>query len=122
MRSRQYGPDVLAAGRRRPGQRELPRVAAVPGLVVEDGAAEFCGAVVWCEKDAVTLEDARGRQRVFPLSPGAFLLEGKPVRLVRPGPGRSAARCRPDCLGIDRRPAAPGQGRAGEPDLRRGPP
>ena len=95
MRSRQYGPDVLAAGRRRPGQRELPRVAAVPGLVVEDGAAEFCGAVVWCEKDAVTLEDARGRQRVFPLSPGAFLLEGKPVMLVRPGPAdppRGAAR------------------------------
>jgi hypothetical protein len=95
VRSRQYGPDVLAAGRRRPGQRELPRVAAVPGLVVEDGAAEFCGAVVWCEKDAVTLEDARGRQRVFPLSPGAFLLEGKPVMLFRPGaadPPRGAVR------------------------------
>ena len=84
MRSRQYGPDVLAAGGCRPGRAQLPRVAADRGLVVEDAAGEFCGAVVFCEKDAVTLEDARGRQRVFPLSPGAFLLEGQPVMLVRP--------------------------------------
>ncbi len=99
MRSRQYGPDVLAAGRRRPGQAQLPRVAAEHGLVVEDGAGEFCGAVVFCEKDAVTLEDARGRQRVFPLGPGAFLLEGRPVMLVRPGrasaPGLPAGAGRP---------------------------
>jgi hypothetical protein len=86
VRSRHYGPDVLAEGRRRPGQRELPRVAAERGLVVEDRAGEFCGAVVFCEKDAVTLEDRHGRRRVFPLSPAAFLLEGKPVMLVRPMP------------------------------------
>lgn len=84
MRSRQYGPDVLASGRRRPGQGPLPRVAAEYGLVVEDAAGEFCGAVTRCEKDAVTLEDARGRQREFPLSADAFLLEGKRVMLVRP--------------------------------------
>jgi len=86
VRSKQYGPDVLAPERRRPGQREIPRVAAERGLVVEDGAAEFCGAVVFCEKDAVTLEDRHGRRRVFPLSPAPFLLEGKPVMLVRPSP------------------------------------
>ena len=86
MRSRQYGRDVLAEQRRRPGQRQLPQVPAERGLVVEDAAAEFCGAVVFCEKDAVTLEDGRGRRRVFPLSPAPFLLEGKPVRLVRPVP------------------------------------
>ena len=85
MRSRQYGPDVLAAGRR-PPRRQLPEVAAERGLVVEDAAAEFCGAVVRCEKDAVTLEDRRGRRRVFPLRPAPFLLEGKPVMLVRPRP------------------------------------
>ena len=89
MRSTQYGQDILAAGRRRPGQGQIPRVAAEPGLVVEDAAGQFCGAVVYCEKDAVTLEDRHGRQRVFPLSPAAFLLEGKPVMLVRPG--RAAA-------------------------------
>jgi hypothetical protein len=96
VRSRQYGPDVLAQQRQRPGQRQLPQVPAERGLVVEDAAAQFCGAVVFCEKDAVTLEDGRGRRRVFPLSPAPFLLEGKPVRLVRPapkaGPGGAAAR------------------------------
>ena len=85
MRSRQYGQDVLA-GRQRPGQRQLPQVPAERGLVVEDSAAEFCGAVIFCEKDAVTLEDRHGRRRVFPLSPAPFLLDGKPVRLVRPSP------------------------------------
>jgi hypothetical protein len=86
VRSRQYGPDVLAAGPRRPGQRQIPQVAAERGLVVEDSAAEFCGAVVFCEKNTVTLEDRRGRRRVFPLGPAPFLLDGKPVMLVRPGP------------------------------------
>jgi DUF3097, C-terminal domain/DUF3097, N-terminal domain len=101
VRSKQYGPDVLAQGRRRPGQGQLPRVAAERGLVVEDAAGEFCGAVVGCEKDAVTLEDSRGRRRVFPLRPAAFRLEGKPVMLVRPArpadpdaPGRGAGGAR----------------------------
>ena len=100
MRSRQYGQDVLAAERRGGGGRgggrgELPQVAAERGLVVEDDAAEFCGAVVFCEKDAVTLEDRHGRRRVFPLR-APFLLEGKPVRLVRPAPdGRPGASGRP---------------------------
>jgi hypothetical protein len=66
------------------------------GLVVEDRAAEFCGAVVGWEKDAVLLEDRYGKQRAFPFGPGAFLLEGKPVTLVRPAPqsvraGRTAS-------------------------------
>ena len=101
MRSKQYGPDVLAEPRRRPGQGQIPRVAAERGLVVEDAAGEFRGAVVWCEKDAVTLEDSRGRRRVFPLRPAAFRLEGKPVMLVRPArpagsdtPGRGAGATR----------------------------
>ena len=63
MRSRQYGADVLAGGtlgRRRflgPGQREVPKVEAERGLVVEDSEGRFCGAVVGYEKGAVTLED-----------------------------------------------------------------
>jgi hypothetical protein len=94
VRSKQYGPDVLAAGRRRPGPVQLPQVAAEPGLVVEDAAGQFCGAVVFCEKDAVTLEDRHGRQRVFPLSPAPFLLEGKPVKLVRPAPAIAGSAAR----------------------------
>jgi hypothetical protein len=53
---------------------------------------------VFCEKDAVTLEDRHGKWRLFPLD-GIFLMDGKPVRLVRPSqppasgqvPGRTAS-------------------------------
>ena len=86
MRSRQYEADVLTAGSRRGDRAEFPRVTAEYGLVVEDRAAEFCGAVVGWEKDAVLLEDRYGKQRAFPFGPGAFLLEGRPVTLVRPAP------------------------------------
>jgi len=90
VHSRQYDPDVLAAGK--PRRRELRRVPAERGLVVEDATGQFCGAVVGCEKDAVTLEDRHGRRRAFPLSPAAFLLEGEAVMLVRPaGPARPGA-------------------------------
>ena len=94
MRSRQYGADVLAGGtlgRRRPGQREVPKVEAEHGLVVEDSEGRFCGAVVGYEKGAVTLEDRHGKRRVFPLSPAAFLLEGQPVTLIPPVPAAPAA-------------------------------
>lgn len=92
MRSRQYGPDVLAVGplKRRPGQREVPKVVAECGLVVEDSEGRFCGAVVGYEKGAVTLEDRHGRRRVFPLVPGAFLLDGQPVTLVASAAGRES--------------------------------
>jgi hypothetical protein len=85
MRSQEYGSDVLAAGprRRRP---PVPQLEAAHGLVVEDAEGRFCGAVVSCDKAAVTLEDRHGRQRVFPLAPAAFLFEGQPVTLVRPVP------------------------------------
>jgi hypothetical protein len=81
VRSRRYDQDVLAPPSRRPVPP--PRVPAESGLVVEDSSGDFCGAVVSCEKDAVTLEDRHGRRRVFPLT-GTFLLEGKRVVLVRP--------------------------------------
>jgi hypothetical protein len=89
VRSRQYGTDVLSGGRRRnpgPGQREVPKVEAERGLVVEDSEGRFCGAVVGYEKGAVMLEDRHGMRRVFPLAPAAFLLEGQPVTLVPPAP------------------------------------
>jgi hypothetical protein len=80
-----YDTDVLAGNWRRP--RVVPDVAAERDLVVEDAETGFCGAVVRTEKVpggmTVTLEDRHGRLRAFPLGPG-FLLEGKPVVLVRP--------------------------------------
>ena len=98
MQSRQYDADVLAAGklgRRRPGQREVAKVEAERGLVVEDSEGRFCGAVVGYEKGAVTLEDRHGRRRVFPLTPGAFLLEGKPVTLIPPASSDPSPSARP---------------------------
>jgi hypothetical protein len=61
-------------------------VAAETDLVVEEPGTGFCGAVVSCGKDTVTLEDRHGKRRVFPLLPAGFLRDGKPVTLVRPAP------------------------------------
>lgn len=91
MRSKQYDDDVLAARSRRPVPP--PLVLAEAGLVVEDGAGDFCGAVVGCERDAVVLEDRFGRRRVFPLSE-TFLLEGRRVVLTRPAATTPAAQAR----------------------------
>ncbi|PYC68006.1 DUF3097 domain-containing protein [Streptomyces tateyamensis] len=100
MRSREYGPDLTPPWKR---QTPAPEVPAERGLVVEEAAGGFCGAVLRCEKTAegftVTLEDRHGRLRVFPLVPRGFLLDGKPVTLVRPAapapasraPGRTAS-------------------------------
>jgi hypothetical protein len=94
-RSRYRG-DVLAPAPR----REVPEVAAAPGLVVEDVETGWCGAVLRTEKSGgmhlVVLEDRHGRCRSFPLGPG-FWLDGDPIRLVAPRgpapprPGRTAS-------------------------------
>jgi hypothetical protein len=87
-----YPTDVLAGTWRRP--TVLPDVVAETDLVVEDAETGFCGAVVRCEKTAgghtVTLEDRLGKHRVFPLGAG-FLVDGAPVRLVRPTAAAPAA-------------------------------
>jgi hypothetical protein len=82
MRARQYSDDVLAEPRR--PKRVVAEQPAEPGLVVEEVATGFCGAVVECDKERVSLEDRHGRVRVFPLGPSGFLLDGVPVTLVRP--------------------------------------
>jgi hypothetical protein len=76
-----YGSDVLA-GRGRP--RAIPELAAERDVVAEDPLSGFCGAVVSCSSSEVTLEDRRGARRTFPLTVGAFLVEGRQVTLVRP--------------------------------------
>ncbi|SDI15848.1 Protein of unknown function [Actinokineospora alba] len=81
MRSHDYGRDILSGGRAR---KQIPEVLAEPGLVVEDPASGFCGAVVGFEYGNVVLEDRRGGRRLFPLTPAGFLLDGAPVTLIRP--------------------------------------
>ncbi|MBB0228799.1 DUF3097 domain-containing protein [Streptomyces calidiresistens] len=99
---REYGPDLTPPWKRK--RAPVPEVPAEPDLVVEEAVTGFCGAVIRCERTAqgptVTLEDRFGKQRVFPLEPAGFLLEGRPVTLVRPRPERA-----PD------RPGAPAPGR-----------
>ncbi|HET7074301.1 MAG TPA: DUF3097 family protein, partial [Mycobacterium sp.] len=55
-----YGTDVLAAGRRKPRSTERP---AELGMVVEDAATGYVGAVVRVEYGRVDLEDRHGRTR-----------------------------------------------------------
>jgi hypothetical protein len=76
-----YGGDILS---RKPNRRPVPEVVAEPGLVVEDPASGFCGAVTRFEHGHVVLEDRQGRHRLFPLTPAGFLIDGKPVTLTRP--------------------------------------
>jgi hypothetical protein len=89
--SSRYRGDVLAP----PQRREVPEVAAAPGLVVEDVETGWCGAVLRTEKSGgmhlVVLEDRHGRCRSFPLGHG-FWLDGDPIRLVAP---RGPAPARP---------------------------
>jgi hypothetical protein len=66
-------------------------VPAAIGLVVEDRASGFCGDVVLVDARAVTLRDRKGGRREFLWKPGGFLLEGKPVTLVRPAVAASTA-------------------------------
>jgi hypothetical protein len=89
-----YSTDVLSEGGRR-RRHAVAQVPAEPDLVVETADGRFCGAVVAIgqaveageRRDTVTLEDRRGRRRVFPMLAAAFLLDGQPVTLVRPAVG-----------------------------------
>src|SRR5690606_25768668 len=90
------GDDVLSGDRRRRDRRSVPTVPAELGLVVEVADDGFCGAVVAWDRTTLTLEDRHGRRRVFEMAPASFLIDGRPVTVVRPpsapsGPLRSAS-------------------------------
>ena len=94
MRFVNYGNDVTSG--RHPRRVPVPEVPADVGLVVEDAASGFCGAVIRFDRgpggDGVVLEDRAGRHRVFALRPAAFLIDGRPVTLVRAATPPPAAR------------------------------
>jgi hypothetical protein len=86
-----YGRDVLRDDPHRSRRPAAPeQVEAEPGLVVECATSGFCGAVITVTKTseglALELEDRHGRRRLFPLRAGAFLIDGRPVTLVKPAP------------------------------------
>jgi len=87
-----FGPDGAPV----PRSRQVPQVVAELGMVVEDAASGFCGAVTDINPRELVLEDRDGRRRLFPLRPAAFLVEGVPATLVPPPrhpvpPARSAS-------------------------------
>jgi hypothetical protein len=90
-----YGNDVLAGFSKRAPKVEPTVVEATTGLVVEETASDFVGAVIRIEGRLIELEDRHGARRMFPLGPG-FLLDGAPVSLRVPraapsGPLRTAS-------------------------------
>ncbi|MGI9646537.1 MAG: DUF3097 family protein, partial [Ilumatobacteraceae bacterium] len=60
------------------------------GQLVEDRASNFCGDVVRWNAEGVTLQDRNDHIRHFTWKPGGFLIEGRPVNLVRPAAVREA--------------------------------
>jgi len=76
--------DILEDFERARTRPAHPKVAADLGLVVEDRASGFCGDVVHADARSVRLRDRDGRTREFTWKEGGFLLEGRPVTLVRP--------------------------------------
>jgi hypothetical protein len=85
-----YETDILddfAAQQRRPA---YPDVVVEMGMLVEDRASGFCGDVVRWSAEGVTLQDRNDYVRHFTWKPGGFLIEGRPVTLVRPRAAASA--------------------------------
>ena len=78
-----YGNDVLAGFSKKAPKVELSVVEATTGLVVEEVASDFVGAVTRIEGRLVELEDRRGARRMFPLGPG-YLVDGVAVALRAP--------------------------------------
>ena len=78
-----YGNDVLAGFSKKAPKVELSVVEATTGLVVEEVASDFVGAVTRIEGRLLELEDRHGRRRMFPLGPG-YLVDGVAVALRAP--------------------------------------
>ena len=74
--------------------RRVKEVPVEEGMVVEEAASGFCGAVLGLEKgpggELVLLEDRFGAVRRFPLMVAGFRLDGATVTLVKPAPAGRA--------------------------------
>jgi DUF3097, C-terminal domain/DUF3097, N-terminal domain len=89
--------DVDGPRRSRPA---YPEVEGRTGLAVVHRATGVEGTVLGFEHGGVALRDTRsGARRLVRLDPGGFLVDRRPVTLVPPRPGRSAAASRPGRTG-----------------------
>ncbi|SQG50576.1 DUF3097 domain-containing protein [Corynebacterium ulcerans] len=81
-----YSGNILN-GHSRQKRPSFPQIPAEPGLVVEVMADGFVGAVVNFERtydgDFIRLEDRHGRERIFKMREGAFMIDGQRVSLTR---------------------------------------
>ena len=64
--------------------KQYPTVEVAMGMVVEHRASGYVGDVVRWNAEAVTLRDRHQQLRHFGWVPGGFLIDGRPVALVRP--------------------------------------
>jgi hypothetical protein len=85
-----YDRDILDefADARRPVRH--PEVEVAIGLLVQDRASGFRGEVVRWNVEAVTLREPGQHVRHFTWKAGAFVVQGRPVTLVRPAVARVA--------------------------------
>lgn len=61
------------------------------GVRVTHRASGFTGGLMRIEPDGVVVRGLSGSERLFPLTPGAFEIDGRPTTIVRPSPGASQA-------------------------------
>lgn len=76
--------DILEEFAEQRSRPRYPEVEIESGLVVEDRSSGYVGDVVRWSHEGVTLRDRNQHLRHFGWKPGGFLLEGRPVTLVRP--------------------------------------
>jgi Protein of unknown function (DUF3097) len=75
--------DILDDFEQQRRQPAYPSVAARLGDLVEDRASGFCGDIVTVTAESVSVRDRNGNTRQFRYKPGGFLIDGRPVTLIR---------------------------------------
>ena len=83
-----YGSDVLAGFSKQRGPAPILELPIERGLVLEETGTGFVGAIVAYANGMIELEDRAGAIRTFTLGAG-YLVDGSPVKLVRPLPKAS---------------------------------
>jgi hypothetical protein len=86
-----YERDILDEFAEAKKPTRYPEIEVSMGLMVEDRSSGFCGDVVRWNVEAITLRGRDQHLRYFTWKPGGFLVEGRPVTLVRPAATRSAS-------------------------------
>ena len=79
-----YSDDVLDDFEQQKRRPRYPDLTVEMGMLVEDRSSHFTGDVVRWSAEGVTLQDRHDYVRHFTWKPGGFLVEGRPVTLVRP--------------------------------------